>query len=190
MKYYKCDNKSLNEAEFSASLTFYNGNGIIKKRYRRAGTCDMNKQTVNLEEMMPIIEECLASGGTVSFKPHGTSMLPLLREGRDEVTLAPLPKKLKKYDIVLYKRKNGQYVLHRIVGVKNNYNIIGDNQFKIETVERFQMIGIVIGITRDGKMFKVSSIVYKIYCRFWHYSRFIRRGYHNIVLRIKKLGNR
>lgn len=147
----------------------------------------MNEQKVDLKDIMPIIEECLASGGTMSIKPRGTSMLPLLREGIDEVTLAPLPQKLKKYDIVLYKRKNGQYVLHRIVGIKNNYDIVGDNQFEIEKVEKSQIIGIVSSITRSGKTFGVGSKKYKFYCRFWHYSRFVRRGYHNAVFIVKRL---
>ncbi len=141
----------------------------------------MNKQTVNLEELMPIIEECLASGGTISIKPRGTSMLPLLKEGRDEVMLGPLPKKLKKYDVVLYQRSNGQYVLHRIVGGEKTYDIIGDNQFEAEKVQQCQMIGIVNSVTHNGRTFGVNSFLYRVYCRFWHYSRPARRIYHRFI---------
>ena len=50
----------------------------------------MEKKRVNLAEMLPIIEETLAAGGTVKLPITGTSMLPLLRSGRDTVTLTVL----------------------------------------------------------------------------------------------------
>ena len=49
-----------------------------------------------LEQLMPLILKQLQSGGTVRFKPHGTSMLPMLREGIDSVVLSPLPEQLQK----------------------------------------------------------------------------------------------
>ena len=69
----------------------------------------MRNNTVRLEELMPLIRERLAAGESVRFSPHGTSMLPMLKDGRDQVILSPLPEKLKKYDLPLYQRKNGQY---------------------------------------------------------------------------------
>jgi hypothetical protein len=85
-----------------------------------------------MEELMPLMKECLANGQSVTFSPHGVSMLPILREGRDTVTISAPPEKLKKYDIILYQRTNGKYVLHRIVGVGETYTCIGDNQFVLE----------------------------------------------------------
>ena len=77
----------------------------------------MHNTTIWLDELMPLISERLSAGGSVRFSPHGTSMLPMLKDGRDQVVLSPLPDKLKKYDLPLYRRENGQYVLHRIVKV-------------------------------------------------------------------------
>ena len=49
-----------------------------------------------LDSLMPLIQERLAAGQTVRFSPMGISMLPMLRQGKDKVELAPLPEKLKK----------------------------------------------------------------------------------------------
>lgn len=129
-----------------------------------------------LEELMPLIRECLDQGKTVRFFPRGTSMLPMLRQGIDSVILAPLPEKLSKYDLPLYQRSSGQYVLHRIVHAGQTITCIGDNQFEKETgLLPEQMIAVAVGFTRNGKEHSVSEPLHRIYCRFWHYSRPLRR---------------
>ena len=126
--------------------------------------------------LMPLIKEELAAGRSVRFSPSGTSMLPMLQDGRDQVVLSPLPKKLRKYDLPLYQRENGQYVLHRIVKVSDEYVCIGDNQFVTETGLRHdQMIAVVTSFIRKGKEYRTDALGYRIYCRFWHYTRFPRR---------------
>ena len=81
-----------------------------------------NKEvSVQLDAMMPLLREQLDVGQQVRFSPRGTSMLPMLRPGIDSVVLRPLPEKLKKYDLPLYQRKNGQYVLHRVICAEDTY---------------------------------------------------------------------
>ena len=81
------------------------------------------------KDLEPAIREKLASGGRIRIMPNGTSMLPMIRQGLDEVELASPNGRLKKYDIAFYKRANGQFVLHRIIKVrKNDYVLCGDNQ--------------------------------------------------------------
>lgn len=124
---------------------------------------------------MPLIEERLAAGQSVRFGPRGTSMLPMLRQGIDTVVISPLPGKLKKYDLPLYKRANGQFVLHRIVKAKDTYTCIGDNQFSYEHgVQQEQLIAYVTAFYRGNRRIKTSSPGYRIYCWFWHNSRKIR----------------
>ena len=130
---------------------------------------------MRLDELMPLIREQLAEGKRVKFMPRGMSMLPMLRQGIDSVILSPLPDKLKKYDLPLYQRDNGQYVLHRIVKAGNTYTCIGDNQFVYESgLRREQMIGLVTAFCRDKKEISVTALSYRIYCRAWHYSRPVR----------------
>ena len=77
----------------------------------------MPEHNVSLEQVLPLIQECLAAGQDVSFTPRGISMQPMLRNGQDSVVLSPVNKPLKKYDLPLYRRPDGQFVLHRIVAV-------------------------------------------------------------------------
>lgn len=127
---------------------------------------------------MPLIKESLSAGKSVKLSPKGTSMLPMLRQGRDSVLLSPLNGKLKKYDLPFYQRRNGQYVLHRIVKSDDTYTCIGDNQFDLERgVCHDQMIAVVTAFYRDGRKISVKSFRYRFYCRFWHYSRSIRHYY-------------
>jgi hypothetical protein len=136
----------------------------------------LNKNALTLADMMPVIRETLAEGKSVRFNPQGTSMLPMLHPGRDTVVLSPLPETLKKYDLVLYQRKDGSFVLHRIVAVSQTYTCMGDHQFHRETgLEQRQMIGLVTEFVRNGKTVKVTAPGYRIYCMVWHYSRFFRR---------------
>ena len=138
-------------------------------------TVSLCDREVPLALLMPLIKELLADGRSVRFAPKGTSMLPMLRQGIDAVVLSPLQGKLKKYDLPLYQRHDGSFVLHRIAKVGDRYTCIGDNQFKMEPGLRHeQMIGVVSAFYRGTKRWEVSSVGYRLYCRFWHYTRFPR----------------
>lgn len=139
-------------------------------------TVSLRDREVPLELLMPLIKERLAAGQSVRFSPKGTSMLPMLRQGIDSVVLSPLPEKLKKYDLPLYQRADGSFVLHRVVKAGDVYTCIGDNQFQTEPgLGHDQMIGLVTAFYRGVKRWKVSAAAYWIYCRIWHYTRFLRR---------------
>ena len=142
---------------------------------------DNKKIETSLDELMPLMLECLSAGKSFRFSPRGISMLPMLREGKDSVLLSPLPEKLRKYDIPLYRRDNGKYVLHRIVEAGETFTCIGDNQFVYEKgIRPEQFVAVVSGFYRGEKFYSVNNAGYKIYCRFWNLSRglrhFWRRG--------------
>lgn len=150
-----------------------------------------NNKTVSLEEVIPVILSALEGGNSVTFSPKGSSMLPMLKEGRDSVTLERVGENLKKYDIPLYRRGDGQYVLHRIVKAGESYTCIGDNQFCFERgVERSQIIAVVTEFTRKGRKYKVCAPSYRFYCRFWHYTRPFRRAVSALKCRMKRLFGR
>lgn len=134
-----------------------------------------HKKDYKLDDLMPLFKERLAQGHTVRFGPKGTSMLPMIRQNIDTVVLAPLPGKLKKYDLPLYQRDNGQYVLHRIVKAGDTYTCIGDNQFVYEYgVRHDQMIGVVTGFYREDEYISVTRLSYRTYRCLWHRSRRLR----------------
>jgi hypothetical protein len=133
-------------------------------------------QAASMEVLGPLMQERLEAGQSVRFSPRGVSMLPMLRQGRDSVVLSPLPEQLKRYDIPLYRRADGSYILHRIVETGDTFTCLGDNQFVSEPgVTRAQMIGIVSGFYREDRFHPVTERRYQLYCRIWYHSRHLRR---------------
>ena len=131
----------------------------------------MNKQEIFMSDAIDVIDEVLGSGGEFRLYPKGTSMLPLIREGRDSVMLKRNSDcSVKKHDIVLYKRKNEAFVLHRILKIEKDgsYVMCGDNQDRLErNINKEQLYGYVSGIFRDDKYSAVSSWAYRIYVALW-----------------------
>ena len=144
-----------------------------------------------MEDLMPLIQEVLSAGQSVRLYPMGTSMLPMLRQGVDSVVLSPIKEKLQKYDIPLYQRENGKYVLHRIIAVGETYTCMGDNQLKPEPgIREDQLIAVVTAFYRRERAYSVANPIYRLYCRIWYYARhlrkFWRRGVGFLRRRLKK----
>lgn len=145
----------------------------------------MQERNVSVEDMIPLIRETLECGKTVCFAPRGVSMLPMLRQGRDTVTLKRVEGSLRKYDLPFYRRDDGAYVIHRIVKAGDTYTCIGDNQFAYEAgIRHDQIIGVVSAFCRDGKTILVSHRGYKLYCRLWHWSRPVRHVFSGVARRL------
>lgn len=134
------------------------------------------------EDYEGIIKEVLDSGGEFQIFPKGTSMLPLIREKRDYVILAQPPEKLKPKDIILYRRDNGQYVLHRILKIQEDgYVLCGDNQAWMEYgIRDDQVIGLVRYIGRKGKKLPKQSFCLRLYEAIWCFLPF-RKVYFRIL---------
>lgn len=132
-------------------------------------------ESVSMDDLAPLFREYLASGQSVRFSPRGTSMLPMLRQGIDSVVLSLVTGPLKKYDLPLYQRPDGKYILHRIIRSEETYTCIGDNQFQKEPgVRQEQILAVVTGFYRGETYHSVQEPAYRFYCRVWHYSRPLR----------------
>ncbi len=118
-------------------------------------------------ELEGIITEKLSLGAHITIQPKGTSMLPLIHQGRDEVILKKPDGRLKKFDIVFYKRASGQFVLHRIIKVrKNDYILCGDNQTDYEyNITDDMILAVVDGLIIDGKTVSVTDCEYLKYAK-------------------------
>jgi len=147
---------------------------------------------LQLDELMPVITERLKEGHHVRFLPRGISMLPMLREGIDSVVLSPAPAKLRKFDLPLYRRYDGKYILHRVVKAGDTYTCIGDNQFVFENgVGHEQVIALVTAFYRKDKKYSVNQWNYRVYCFIWHYTRPLRHFWRRVKGWLKRhLGGR
>ncbi len=115
---------------------------------------------VRLQDVLPLMREAFSNGQTFTIPVTGTSMQPTLYVG-DAVTLCEVqPSKLRVGDIVFYRRKNGQYVLHRVVKIDNDtVDFCGDNQVAVEHGVSFsQLIGQVITYEKNGEITDLQTI--------------------------------
>ncbi len=122
-----------------------------------------------LAELLPVITETLSSGQEFTLPITGTSMLPLLKERRDSVSIKQPQFPLKKGDLPLYRRADGAFVLHRVVGLdEGGYIMSGDNQIEAEYgISEDMIIGVVAKIERNGRLISVSSPFHRLYVSLW-----------------------
>lgn len=140
------------------------------------------------KELTPFIKEMIDKDKQVNLTVTGNSMFPLFSHLRDSVTVKKF-NEYKKYDIILYVRKNEDLVLHRIVKVKNNeFYLCGDNQTLVEyPIYPEQVIGKVISFTRKGKVYLFNSFFSMLYARFWVMCLKIRRPLLKLALKIWRI---
>lgn len=149
-------------------------------------------ETLRLDDILPLMKERLAAGQSVEFSPHGVSMLPMLREGRDSVILSRKEGRLKKYDIPLCRRADGSYVLHRVVAVgEEDYTLLGDNQFIPEKgVRDEEVIAVLTAYRRGKRLISADSLGYRLYCRLRHATRPLRYFFFRVKRKIKHICHR
>lgn len=145
---------------------------------------------IYLSEYEGLIREVLSTGGEFRLYPRGTSMLPLIRQGRDSVALSALHRPPRKYDILFYQRRDGSYVLHRVKAVTpEGLTLWGDNQHRLETgVREDQIIGYAARIFREEKELDYQSVAYRAYLWLWQ-SWAVRRVILPIVYRLRRRNN-
>ncbi len=124
----------------------------------------MNEFT--MKEIFPLIEEGIKNGGKYRFYPRGTSMLPLIRQGVDSVVFTNAVE-IKKYDMILYLRDDGAFVLHRVVAVKDGkYHMCGDNQCLVEKgIRPDQVKATVSGFYRGDQYVSLDNAEYIKYVK-------------------------
>lgn len=145
------------------------------------------QQKVTLAELSPMMMELLNSGGTVSFVSNGISMYPMLKNAGQKVYLKKLSRVPKKDDVIFYRRENGQFVLHRIIGKdRRGFILRGDNQIAKEYgIRPEQILATLIAYEPlGGAKRELGGLGYWCYVRTLPLRVFVRR----LKLRIKRLG--
>ena len=115
---------------------------------------------------MDSIETLLEREGAYVSVVVGHSMEPMLKERLDTVMVVPCEKRLKKYDVALY-RVGDKRVLHRVVKVlPDSYVMCGDNCVILERgITDSDVIGRLERAWRGEKEIALDGFGYKLYSR-------------------------
>lgn len=126
-------------------------------------------QSIPMEELLGILRTQMERGGMAHLVVTGFSMYPTFRHRRDQVLLVEPKKAPKRPDVILYRRDDGRFVLHRIVRMADadTYICSGDNQWQPERVRRDQVIALVDGFVRNNKEYSLDHPGYRLWVRFW-----------------------
>ena len=131
----------------------------------------MEQRTQKVDTAL-LLEEYRVLLDTVNQLPllvSGNSMSPFLVHGRDTVFLTKVNRPLRQGDIVLYRRKTGAYVLHRICAVKGDtFFMVGDAQTKIEPgIVREQIYAVVCAAIRKGQHQEPGCFWWDFFEKYW-----------------------
>ena len=108
----------------------------------------------------------LEKNRTLTYTNVGTSMMPLLKQGRDLFTVrAKKPgERLSVGDVAIYRRGKST-VLHRVVEVTDSgYVMLGDNCVRREYgIAEGDVFGVMTGYVRRGKTHSVTDRAFRNY---------------------------
>lgn len=149
------------------------------------------QQTVSIQALTPLMEEILASGGSVELTATGNSMCPMLRGHVSRVRLEKL-KQLRRGDVLLYRRVDGSYVLHRAVAVEaDRCTCCGDAQWALERgILRTQVVAVMTAFTWRGRWVSRDHPAYRIYWSVWTAIRPLRHVVLGGWRRLRRLPRR
>ena len=123
----------------------------------------------NLSEKIKIVD-LLSEGKSVQLHLQGYSMYPLIVPGRDEVVISPLrDHKIRRGDVLLYRRKNDKLILHRVYKKKDDkIYFVGDNESVVEgPLDISQVHGIMSAFYHKGKKIKADNFFYFLSWQLW-----------------------
>lgn len=140
----------------------------------------MQKQSLyTMEDLVPVMQDFFAEGKKVVINAVGNSMSPLIRHKKDAIVLTAYKgEPLVAGQVVLYKRNDIKYALHRIVDVQEDgsFVLLGDNQTVKEIgIKPEQIIAVPTAIIRGEKSIDVNSKAYVFYTKLWTKSIFFRK---------------
>ena len=95
-------------------------------------------------------------------------MRPLIRRGKDPVTIVPLERPLLKGDVVLF-RLGERYIVHRVWKLEDGrVRTFGDNCWNPDPwIPENQVLGLVVKYARDGRGHRLDTPQARAWGRAW-----------------------
>lgn len=127
--------------------------------------------TIDTREYLDTVCAMLRDGErNVPVPVKGVSMRPFLRD-QDMVYLNPIDEPLRPGDIVLYLRRNGQYILHRVCRCKRDgsFLMLGDSQLEPEPVAADQLRAKVSSVRIGQREVRPGSLHWWLFAYLWRW---------------------
>ena len=123
-------------------------------------------RSISMEQWCALAREGSAPPVTICLE--GDSMRPLIRRGRDPVTIIPINRPLQKGDVVLF-RLGGRYIVHRVWQMKDGMvRTFGDNCWNPEPwFPEEQVLGLVVRFVRAGRTFRLDTPSARAWGQVW-----------------------
>jgi hypothetical protein len=128
-----------------------------------------NVKALSPEELIPPLLELLKETDCVPLVISGSSMTPFLVHHRDTVYLSRIHRPLQRGDMILYRRDNGRYILHRIYRAEpDGYTLVGDAQTALEHgIRPDQILALVSAVRRKGRYLGPGSFWWLFFRHIW-----------------------
>ena len=116
----------------------------------------------------------------VRFHLSGNSMWPLIRIHRDQVTVHPIHRPLKRGDIVLFADDLGRYVVHRVWKLEEDHVVtLGDHCHWPDAPLRYDQIwGLVTEMERSGRRVSLDCRASRAWGLVWMGLFPVRKAYY------------
>lgn len=142
---------------------------------------------VKSDSIMPVIKNLIKEGKGVRITVTGNSMYPFLRDKKDSVVLYKTSmESVKIGDIILVRRQEGDYVLHRVIRKgKQALYLLGDAQKSKEgPIYSSQILAKAEVIYRGERELAVDGWFIRILSLLWTlvipFRKIIMKGYHKV----------
>ena len=131
----------------------------------------MERKTLPPELLLEQYRDLLREDGVEALPLviSGSSMTPFLAGGRDTVYLSRLMRPVRRGDMVLYRRDNGAFVLHRVYRVgPEGCTMVGDAQTVPEPgIREDQFLAVVTRAVRRGEIQEPGSFWWDFFEKVW-----------------------
>ena len=140
-----------------------------------------NAQTrsISMEAWCAMARENAAPPVTIPLE--GNSMRPLIRRGKDPVTIVPLQREILVGDVVLF-TLGRRYVVHRVHRIKDGMvQTFGDNcLYPDPWIQENQVLGQVVRYVRNGKAHRLDTPAARAWGKLWMAIHPIRMCYKRL----------
>ena len=129
-------------------------------------TQDNKRRSIPMEVWCGLAREGIAPPVTICLE--GDSMRPLIRRGKDPVTIVPLSRGIRTGDVVLF-RLGTRYVVHRVWRMRPGMvQTFGDNCWNPEPwFPEEQVLGQVVCFSRGGRTHRLDTEAARTFGKIW-----------------------